>query len=135
MHNCDIIHYCAIRCYNTSILKLILISTFFFVFLQYERLENIPEPSVVIEQGDSEMEGEDRVYTHITGSDITEPGPLLLFPEGIQYQKQVLFPPRPNKYNNFDRCRHHLIFDNKKVYLSSSVFKQADLDAWLLVSV
>ncbi|KAI7809793.1 putative protein SOGA2-like [Triplophysa rosa] len=56
---------------------------------EYERLENIPELSVVIEQADSEMEREDRVYAHITGSDIIEPGPLLLSPERIQYQKQA----------------------------------------------
>lgn len=71
---------------------------FSFVFPQYERLENIPDLSVVIEQGDSETEREDRVYTQITGSDITEPGPLLLSPERIQYQKQVLFPYQSNTF-------------------------------------
>ncbi|XP_073713151.1 microtubule cross-linking factor 1-like [Misgurnus anguillicaudatus] len=57
--------------------------------VEYERLENIPELSSVIEQGDSETEREDKVCHQITGSDITEPAPLLLSPERFQYQKQV----------------------------------------------
>ncbi|KAK2900432.1 hypothetical protein Q8A67_008547 [Cirrhinus molitorella] len=56
---------------------------------EYERLENIPELGIMIDQGDGETEREEKVCTQITGSDLTEPGPLLLSPERFQYQKQV----------------------------------------------
>ncbi|XP_058611721.1 microtubule cross-linking factor 1 isoform X5 [Onychostoma macrolepis] len=56
---------------------------------EYERLENIPELGIMVEQGDGETEREDKVCTQITGSDLTEPGPLLLSPERFQYQKQA----------------------------------------------
>lgn len=46
------------------------------MFLQYERLENIPEVGIMVDQGDGEMEREDKVCTQITGSDLTEPGHL-----------------------------------------------------------
>ncbi|XP_042568737.1 microtubule cross-linking factor 1-like isoform X3 [Cyprinus carpio] len=56
---------------------------------EYERLENIPELGIMIDQGDGETEREDKVCAQITGSDLTEPGPLLLSPERFQYQKQA----------------------------------------------
>ncbi|KAG1930566.1 microtubule cross-linking factor 1 isoform X1 [Pimephales promelas] len=52
---------------------------------EYERLENIPELAITIDQGDGEMGRGDK----ITGSDLTEPGPLLLSPERFQHQKQA----------------------------------------------
>uniref|UniRef100_A0A8C2D8S1 Microtubule crosslinking factor 1 n=1 Tax=Cyprinus carpio TaxID=7962 RepID=A0A8C2D8S1_CYPCA len=58
---------------------------------EYERLENIPELGIMIDQGDGETEREDKVCAQITGSDLTEPGPLLLSPERFQYQKQVKY--------------------------------------------
>uniref|UniRef100_A0A9J7YWW5 Microtubule crosslinking factor 1 n=1 Tax=Cyprinus carpio carpio TaxID=630221 RepID=A0A9J7YWW5_CYPCA len=54
---------------------------------EYERLENIPELGIMVDQGDGETEREDKVCTQITGSDLTEPSPLLLSPERFQYQK------------------------------------------------
>ncbi|XP_016421966.1 microtubule cross-linking factor 1 isoform X4 [Sinocyclocheilus rhinocerous] len=56
---------------------------------EYERLENIPELGIMVDQGDGETEREDKVCTQITGSDLTEPSPLLLSPERFQYQKQA----------------------------------------------
>nr|XP_017207940.1 microtubule cross-linking factor 1 isoform X2 [Danio rerio] len=57
---------------------------------EYERLENIPELGIMIDQGDGDTEREDKVHPQITGSDIAEPGPLLLpSPERFQYQKQA----------------------------------------------
>ncbi|XP_016142396.1 microtubule cross-linking factor 1-like isoform X1 [Sinocyclocheilus grahami] len=56
---------------------------------EYERLESIPELGIMIDQGDGEMEREDKVCAQITGRDLTEPGPLLQSPERFQYQKQA----------------------------------------------
>uniref|UniRef100_A0A671L8L6 Microtubule cross-linking factor 1-like n=1 Tax=Sinocyclocheilus anshuiensis TaxID=1608454 RepID=A0A671L8L6_9TELE len=54
--------------------------------------ENIPELGIMVDQGDGETEREDKVCAQITGSDLTEPSPLLLSPETFQYQKQVKIP-------------------------------------------
>ncbi|XP_026061324.1 microtubule cross-linking factor 1 isoform X2 [Carassius auratus] len=56
---------------------------------EYERLENIPELGIMVDRGDGETEREDKVCTQITGSDLTEPSPLLPSPERFQYQKQA----------------------------------------------
>uniref|UniRef100_A0A8C1U1I0 Microtubule crosslinking factor 1 n=1 Tax=Cyprinus carpio TaxID=7962 RepID=A0A8C1U1I0_CYPCA len=50
--------------------------------------ENIPELGIMIDQGDGETEREDKVCSQITGSDLTEPGPLLLSPE--RFHRRVL---------------------------------------------
>ncbi len=62
-----------------------------YLFLQYERLENIPELGIMVDPGDEETEREDKVCPQITGSDLTEPGHFLLSPERFQYQKQVKY--------------------------------------------
>ncbi|XP_067218179.1 microtubule cross-linking factor 1 isoform X2 [Chanodichthys erythropterus] len=58
-------------------------------YAEYDRLENIPELGIMIDQGDGEMGREDKVCTQISGSDLTDPGPLLLSPERFQPQKQA----------------------------------------------
>ncbi|TRY66091.1 hypothetical protein DNTS_035583 [Danionella cerebrum] len=55
----------------------------------FDRLENLPELSFMIEQGEGDSEREDKLFPQITGSDITEAGPLLLSPDRFQYQKQA----------------------------------------------
>ncbi|XP_072524704.1 microtubule cross-linking factor 1 isoform X2 [Salminus brasiliensis] len=56
---------------------------------EYERLESIPEVGVVMEHGEGESEREDKVGSLPTWGDVSEPGPHLLSPERLQYQKQV----------------------------------------------
>ncbi|XP_067308919.1 microtubule cross-linking factor 1 isoform X2 [Pseudorasbora parva] len=56
---------------------------------EYERLENIPELGIMIDHGDGEMGREEKTSTQLTGTDLTEPGPLLLSPERFQHQKQA----------------------------------------------
>ncbi|XP_030630535.1 microtubule cross-linking factor 1 [Chanos chanos] len=56
---------------------------------EYERLENIPEIGMVMEQGEDVLKREDKPCPQITGGDIPDPGSLLPSPERLQYQKQV----------------------------------------------
>ncbi|XP_059358612.1 microtubule cross-linking factor 1-like [Carassius carassius] len=58
-------------------------------YAEYERLEKIPELGIMVDRRDGETEREDKVCTQITGSDLTEPSPLLPSPERFQYQKQA----------------------------------------------
>ncbi|XP_051553360.1 microtubule cross-linking factor 1-like isoform X2 [Myxocyprinus asiaticus] len=92
---------------------------------EYERLENIPELGLMIEQGDGETERDDqRVCTQITGSDITEPDALLLSLERFQYQKQA---------GNSRRVLHALrsLLDELRVELSEEAQRRWQLQQTL----
>ncbi|XP_062338331.1 microtubule cross-linking factor 1 isoform X3 [Osmerus eperlanus] len=58
---------------------------------EYEKLENIPELAIIMEQGEGEMEREERSSIPQTPGDTPDHGPMVVLhsPEHLQHQRQV----------------------------------------------
>lgn len=63
--------------------------TLFALLVQDERLESIPEVGMVRERAEEDTDREDKVCPQALWGDSPDPGPLLLSPDKLHYQKQV----------------------------------------------